>query len=414
MSANMTPPDWTIGSLDTLVASNAPIGYGIVQPGPSVSDGVPMIAIRDLLNIVPARLHRTSRAIEANYVRSRVEPGDVLISVKGTTGRVGLVPDGLYGNISRDVARVRFRANQVPRYWLQLLRSEGAQRVLEQAGVGSTRQELSIGILRRLEFPHPMPEEQEVIAGHLGDADDLVNALEALIAKKRDIKQGMMQELLTGRTRLPGFTLPWQEVAIGDVGFVSGSGVDKKTVPGEPMVKLLNYMDVYRAEFITHRTADQKVSAPTSKVSLCSVKAGDVFFTPTSETPDDIARSAVAEEDSPESVYSYHLVRWRPSGEWDVNYLGYAFNTTEFRAQATTLASGSGTRYVISLPGFRGLRIRQPDLDEQHAIGLALRSTSNELEALERRLESALAIKQGVMQELLTGRTRLPVEEVAI
>ena len=256
----------------------------------------------------------------------------------------------------------------------------------------------------------PRLSDQRRIAAALTDADDLIATLERLIAKKQAVKQGMMQQLLTGRTRLPGYTEDWPSVTLGGSGVVAGGGVDKTSNPTEASVLLLNYMDVYRTEFIDHRSVTQVVTAPSPKIAKCSIRAGDVFFTPTSETPDDIARSAVADDDLPGVVYSYHLVRWRPGPGWDRSYLAYAFSNEAFRSQASTLAAGSGTRYVVSMPGFRSLVVPRPPVDEQRAIGEALRDVSSEINVLFRRLAKVRAIKTGMMQQLLTGRTRLHVE----
>jgi len=270
------------------------------------------------------------------------------------------------------------------------------------------------GILRDVMLPWPVAvKEQRAIASALSSALELIEALERQIAKKQAIKQGLMQQLLTGNARLPGFTAKWDEVLLGETGTISGGGVDKNSNSGEQIVRLLNYMDVYRAEFVTSDTATQVVTAPRAKLTRCAVRAGDVFFTPTSEIPDDIARSAVATSDLPGVVYSYHLVRWRPSDEWDPSYLAFAFSTEKFRRQASIMAAGSGTRYVVSMPAFRSLVALRPPIDEQRAIGSVLRDASAAIESLRARLAKARAIKSGMMQQLLTGRTRLPAEGAA-
>jgi type I restriction enzyme S subunit len=115
------PDDWTEGSLVGVARQDSPIGYGIVQPGPYVRGGVPVIAIRDLPIPSMRSVHRSAKEIEAAYRRSRVRGGDILISVKGTTGRVGIVPKGFEGNISRDVARVRLTDEHHPAFWHQML-----------------------------------------------------------------------------------------------------------------------------------------------------------------------------------------------------------------------------------------------------------------------------------------------------
>ena len=263
----------------------------------------------------------------------------------------------------------------------------------------STIEKISIGV--------PNYNEQRIIAEVLNSSDYYIQTLDNLITKKRDIKQGTMQELLTGKTRLPGFTGKWDVKSLGQVGEISGSGVDKKIIEGETPVRLVNYLDVYNRSFIYSDELDYYVTAPPSKAIKCSVRKGDVFFTPTSEVRDDIAVSAVAMEDIPDGAHSYHIVRLRIRDDWDLNFKAYAFQTKSFLDQAAVLADGSGTRYVISLPNFRKLKVLVPSKLEQQAIGQILSGMDAEISALEKRLEKAKAIKQGMMQQLLTGKIRL-------
>jgi type I restriction enzyme S subunit len=134
-----------------------------------------------------------------------------------------------------------------------------------------------------------------------------------------------------------------------------------------------------------------------------------VFFTPSSETRDDIGISAVAIEDIPDAAYSYHVVRLRLKEDWDLLFRTYAFKTRAFLDQAETLCDGSGTRYVISQGKFRSMTLKVPPVPEQTAIAAVLSDMDAEIGALERRLAKTRALKQGMMQELLTGKTRLTV-----
>jgi type I restriction enzyme S subunit len=253
----------------------------------------------------------------------------------------------------------------------------------------------------------PTKSEQEAIAEALSDADALIESLEQLLVKKRDIKKGAMQELLTGKKRLPGFSGEWTTKQLGDVGEISGSGVDKKLRSDELPVRLVNYMDAYRRDFIYGADLDHWVTAPAYKIRRCAVHKGDVFLTPSSETRDDIANSAVAMEAIPDAVYSYHLVCLRLREGWDFKFSAYAFKTRDFLDQAETLCDGSGTRYVISLGKFRSIQIKFPSFQEQEAIGSLLYDLDSEIAIVEAKLAKARQIKQGMMQELLTGRIRL-------
>lgn len=250
--------------------------------------------------------------------------------------------------------------------------------------------------------------EQRAISKALSDVDGLLAALETLIAKKRDIKRGVIHQLLTGKTRLPGFSGEWETKRLGEIGDISGSGVDKVVNIQDVPVRLVNYLDVYHKTFLYSSDLTHEVSAKSDQVRRCMVEKGDVFFTPSSEVRDDIACSATAMETIPDGVYSYHVVRLRLKRDWDLRFRAYAFNTKDFLDQASAQCEGSGTRYVITLPKFRAMTVQFPaSLDEQSAIASVLSDIDGEIASLESRRDKARAIKQGMMQLLLTGRVRL-------
>lgn len=180
----------------------APICYGIVQAGPYVPHGPLVLTIGDLKGDFRSGLHRTSPRIDENYARSRVRPDDVLLSIKGTIGRVAVVPAWYEGNISRDMARLRLVSSVVPEFVRQYLLSPSGQRRLELAVVGTTRAEVSIHVLRRLRIPIPPRAEQVEIARRLEAADTSIATMDMEVNKLRLLKQGLMDDLLTGRVRV--------------------------------------------------------------------------------------------------------------------------------------------------------------------------------------------------------------------
>ena len=279
--------------------------------------------------------------------------------------------------------------------------------LLANAGITATNI-VSKSTFSTLAFEVPPLEEQRAIAEVLLDVDGLLNPLEALIEKKRAVKQAVMQQLLTGKTRLPGFSGKWETKRLGEIGEISGAGVDKKVIPNEPPVRLVNYLDVYNKTFLYSKDLTHEVSARPDQVRRCVVEKGDIFFTPSSEVPNDIGCSSVAMEDISDGVYSYHVVRLRLKTNWDLYFRAYIFDTKEFLDQASKQCEGSGTRYVISLPKFRAMTVRFPSsIEEQQAISAILSDIDAEITALEQRRDKARAIKQGMMQQLLTGRVRL-------
>lgn len=196
------PEEWDTPTFEEITRPDASICYGIVQPGPYVPDGVPVLAIKNLNTNYRDNVHKTSDVIEKQYVRSRVGPGDVLLSVKGTTGRVGIVPDHFRGNISRDIARIRLRETNIPEFYYQMLQSPIAQSLLDIAVVGTTRSELSIGILKQVRVVQPQKQEQQEIADILTSLASRIESRERHLAKLQALKKALMQDLLTGKVRV--------------------------------------------------------------------------------------------------------------------------------------------------------------------------------------------------------------------
>jgi type I restriction enzyme S subunit len=197
------PCAWTVQTLEQITDPQSPICYGIVQVFDFVPTGVLVLAIRDILGDYATGLHRTAASIDALYARSRVRPGDVLISIKGTIGRIGLVPPHYVGNISRDLARLRPVGRISSSFLVHLLRSPLGQRTLEIARVGTTRGELSIAPLKRIAFAFPQKEEQDEIAEILEEQDVVIATHNAELAKLVQLRSGLMADLLTGRVRAP-------------------------------------------------------------------------------------------------------------------------------------------------------------------------------------------------------------------
>lgn len=206
------------------------------------------------------------------------------------------------------------------------------------------------------------------------------------------------------------FSQPWKEVKLGEIGTISSAGVDKKIVEGEDLVKLLNYMDVYKKDFLYKTDTSMTVSAPMRQIKNCDLKKGDIFFTPSSETRDDIAHSAVVMENISDGVYSYHIVRLRPTTPIDLKFSAYAFKTAKFYKQAYSWCEGSGQRYVISQDDFRNMKVYIPsDISEQQAIADVLSTADDEIDLLNKKLMLFKEQKKGLMQQLLTGNIRVKV-----
>lgn len=179
-----------------------PLCYGIVQVGGHVPNGVPVVAIRDLEGDFAADLHRTSEAIDAKYPRSRVTGGEVLLSIKGTIGRVGLVPTEFTGNISRDVALLRTTSDLRGDFLMWFLRSAEGQRRLRHISVGTTRAELSLHALRRVRVPVPSLAVQEDVVTAVDHASTRLRSERGHLRTLRETRKGLAADLLSSRVRV--------------------------------------------------------------------------------------------------------------------------------------------------------------------------------------------------------------------
>ena len=198
------PVEWEVLPIIEITKKDSPICYGIVQVGKNTDNGIPTIAIKDMRGDFRQGVHLTSKEIEANYKRSRLMPGDLLISIKATIGKVAIVPDWFYGNVSRDLARIRLVDSCIPEYYKHYFTSTLGQKSLMDITVGTTRKEVSIAPLRKLEVIVPKKEEQERIAKFLNTPEKALLELTSKKEKLESLKRGLMQDLLTGRVRVDG------------------------------------------------------------------------------------------------------------------------------------------------------------------------------------------------------------------
>ena len=353
-----------------------------------------------------------SRDKDERLSKGKLNRDDIVLTTRGTVGNFAHFDSAVpFEHVRINSGMVILRKDSAAlntKFLYALLQSHLVEKQIERLTFGSAQPQLTVKVISEFAIVVPPIPEQHAIAEALSDVDVLLDSLDRLITKKRNLKQATMQQLLSGQTRLPGFREEWKVKRLEEIGEISGAGVDKKIRPNETPVRLLNYMDIYKKDFLKSVDFEHEVSARPDQVRRCAVQRGDVFFTPTSEVRDDIGHSAVAMEDIHDVVYSYHVVRLRITENWDLRFRAYVFKTKHFMDQASTQCEGSGTRYVITLPKFRSMTIKFPtDIKEQTAIATVLSGMDAELAALEARRDKTLLLKQGMMQELLTGRIRL-------
>jgi type I restriction enzyme S subunit len=255
----------------------------------------------------------------------------------------------------------------------------------------------------------PTIEEQRAIAAALSDADALLGGLDRLIAKKRDLKQAAMQQLLTGQTRLPGFHGEWEVKRLGDHVTFLRNGVNARAeLLPEGRVKYLHYGDIHAStdSFLSPQTLP---SLPDAKAArLDRLRDGDVIFADASEDIAGVCKSVeLRGARDIEVVSGLHTIAAR----FDKTVLADGFKgflqyCPSFATHLRRLAAGTKV-YATNRAHIASVEMRLPSVAEQSAIAAVLSDMDAELAALEARRDKTRALKQGMMQELLTGRTRL-------
>ncbi|TSA30389.1 MAG: restriction endonuclease subunit S [Verrucomicrobiaceae bacterium] len=283
-------------------------------------------------------------------------------------------------------------------YWLQREKPE-----FERIGNGSTIKTIGLPYFRDLKFPMPPPPEQRAIAEALSDVDGLLGGLDRLIAKKRDLKQAAMQQLLTGETRLPGFHGEWAVKRLGDLGaFLKGSGVKKDESQSGPL-PCIRYGEIYTRHNDCIKEFHSFISSEVAATARL-LRKGDLLFAGSGETKEEIGK-CVAFVDDFEAYAGGDVVILRPQGV-DSLFLGFSLNTPSINRQKASRGQGDAVVHIGS-SALADITLSLPPLPEQTAIAEVLTEMDAELAVLEQRREKTLALKQAMMQELLSGRTRL-------
>lgn len=245
-------------------------------------------------------------------------------------------------------------------------------------------------------FP-PLPE-QRAIAAALRDVDSLIHALDELVAKKRDIKQAAMQQLLTGQHRLPSFTAPWETKRLGEViEKIEGGGTPSRSNPSYwgneiPWMTVKDF-----ATFDPHKTQEAITRAGLEHSAANLIPKGTLI----TSTRMALGKAVIYEMDV---SINQDLKALFPKRNINVHYLYYWF---QYLANLIESLGSGSTVMGLSVADLRNIEIRVSSLEEQAAIATFLSDMDAEIATLEARRDKTRALKQGMMQELLTGRTRL-------
>ncbi|MGK0567028.1 restriction endonuclease subunit S [Bordetella bronchiseptica] len=349
----------------------------------------------------------------AIYKRCDVRKNDLLLTKDGAnTGNAALNTLSEPFSLLSSVAFLRFdEERHAPGYFLQQILSDTGQKKIKEAMSGNAITRLTLEKINNLRFIAPPVIEQRAIATALSDMDALLDGLDRLIAKKRAIKQAAMQQLLTAQTRLPGFSGEWEMKRLGDHLTFLKNGVNSRAeLSYSEDVRYLHYGDIHGSSRVELSPANVEMPClPRAKASrLDRLQNGDLIFADASEDMDGVGKSVEIQNAAGiELVSGLHTIAIR----FDKSVLADGFKAyiqliPKFRAHLRQLAAGTKV-YATNRTHIASAELRLPGIDEQQAISALLTDMDAEITALETRRTKTRALKQAMMQELLTGRTRL-------
>ena len=291
-------------------------------------------------------------------------------------------------------------------YWLQFQKG-----VFERIAMGSTVKTIGLTFFQEYHVPLPSYEEQRAIAEALSDVDALIERLDALIAKKRAVKTATMQRLLTGQQRLPGFDGAWETRRLGEVfDLLRTANNSRKDLFGYGDVAYIHYGDIHT--FPKSHLDLQRENLPfidALKVQNASpLQNGDLVMVDASEDYEGVGKSIeISGLNGQHVVAGLHTFLLRGNDAFLADgFKGYLQHMPMLKEALHRIATGTSV-YGISKTKIKEVELRLPPVDEQKVIATVLSDMDAEIEALEARRDKTQALKQGMMQELLTGRTRL-------
>lgn len=405
------PEDWTLFRIGDFATK---VGSGITPTGGSSvykSAGRPFVRSQNVgwgelrlddLAYIDEQTHSTFPATE--LLRD-----DVLLNITGASiGRCARADDRLVGgNVNQHVCIIRTSTEIDHGFLSYLLISSLGQNQIDSFQAGGNREGLNFGQIRSFLFPKP-PEanEQATIANALADVDELIGSLEKLIAKKRDIKTATMQQLLTGKKRLPGRSEKWSRVSIGRDAYLKAR-IGWQALTTNEYLEFGDYLLVTGTDFKNGRidwsgcwSVDSWRYAQDRNIQL---RNGDVLVTKDGT----IGKVGYVEDlDIPATLNSGVFVVRPLQDAFHPIYLFYVLSSSIFDDFLNEITAGSTITHLYQ-KDFVKFEFDAPVLAEQIEIAEILDDIDKDILETEERLGKVKSLKQGMMQELLTGRTRL-------
>ena len=404
------PEDWELSTLGDV----AVIKDGTHQTPKYVPSGVPFFSVE---HVTSGDFNKTKFISEQEHrflTRSfKMEKGDILMTRIGSIGDCKLIDWDVDASFYVSLALLKIKPKYSSEFIAHYSKSAAFQSEIELHSLQSAiPRKINLGPISYVKILIPPQSEQLAIATALSDIDALLAKLDTLITKKRNIKQATMQQLLTGQTRLPGFGGEWEVKSFGEIfDYLPTATNARSDLSDVGDTYYVHYGDIH-TRFHSH--LDFRNQLPSMIwIKRCRnaalLKNGDWVMADASEDYDGVGKS-IEISGLPEGVkavaglHTFLLREKTPT--FATGFKGHLGNLKSLHHQYLKVATGMKV-FGVSKKALSNLTIQIPSIKEQTAISSILSDIYTELATLESRRDKTLALKQGMMQELLTGRIRL-------
>lgn len=404
------PVDWVATSIDKLCTLKARIGWQGLTTGEYLPQGdYILITGTDFKDgyIDWKNCCYVSKWRYDQDTNIQIKEGDVLISKDGTIGKVAFlnsIPG--QGTLNSGVFVVRPKQEDIVNqaYLSWIFKSIWFKSFIDQLTAGSTINHLYQKDFVKFQLVYPKDKsEQTRIATALSKIDSLISELGKLIEKKRAIKQGAMQQLLTGKKRLKGFSEPWVEKKLGQNASILRGGsprpIEAYITDSPDGLNWIKIGDVKPNDKYFRKTAEKIRKEGLTKTR--QVKKGDFILSNSMS----FGRPYILDIDG--CIHDGWLVIQDYQEAYDMQFLYYILCSDAVMSQYVSMAAGSSVQNLNKEKVANLLLYAPTSLKEQSAIATVLSSMDEEISALEAKRDKYTVIKQGMMQQLLTGKIRL-------
>lgn len=333
--------------------------------------------------------------------RSKVESGDILLGLIGTIGKPVLVKSGGYA--IKNVGLIKELLEVKNEFLLPLLQSNIFETYVSRKNTGNTQKFLALDGLRSFEFLAPKFPEQTYLGLFFRRLDSQIAESRAVLEKSRQLKKAMLAKMFPvngekiPKIRFKGFEGEWESRKLGEIGSTFGGLTNKSREDfGHGDARYITYMNVYQNAL----SSEHQLDSIEIDVKQNEVKKGDVLFTTSSETPEEVGMSSVWTFDINNVYLNSFCFGYRLNKQIDLNYLAYCLRSDYIRSQMILLAQGI-SRYNISKKGVMEIEILIPTSEEQTAIGNFFRQLDETIALQTAEVEKLNQLKKGLLTAML-------------